>query len=126
MSNCSNISRSYCLLTLSFVFLTASNILMATTLSGHGLVLEGFFNIFNHIISHVWIMIFPIFNLFSSLIVLSLSRYHTTISIFSCKEAADRVLMSACLLCFLSTEIYNFLQSSMFHYIFGSSNLCSS
>ena len=75
-------SRSYCVLALSYVFLTASNFLMVTTFSGHDNKLKGFWNIFSHIISHVWVLLFPIINLASSLVVLSLTRFFKTL-IFS-------------------------------------------
>ena len=83
-------SRSYFLLALSYVFLTASNIFMVTTFSGHENKLEGVWNIFSHIMSHVWVLLFPIINLASSLVVLFLTRFiqiliiSSVIVIFNC------------------------------------------
>ena len=59
---------------------------MAATFSGRDLVLEGFLNIFKHIISHIWTLIFPIFNLLSSLIVLLLTRYQNLLFLVAQKQ----------------------------------------
>ena len=49
---------------------------MVTTFSGHDVKLNGAWNAISHIISHIWVLLFPIINLASSVVVLSLTRLH--------------------------------------------------
>ena len=54
---------------------------MFTTFSGHDMKFNGVWALISHIISHIWILLFPIINLASSLVVLFLTRFLKTLTI---------------------------------------------
>ena len=60
---------------MSTLLLLVSNIATVTNNVGHKKQPDGFWNIFYHIVSHVWILLFPIINMSSSIVKLSLTRF---------------------------------------------------